>query len=145
MAEGIFRELIKNDREFDGLMCQSAGLSANNGELASVNSVTAMKEIGIDISEHRARKITPEEIPMWDAFFTMSKTHAYILERGGVPTDKIYVPSYIDDPFGGDLQEYRNCRDKIHEEVSSFYNRLKDVITARIRNNESRSSPENTY
>lgn len=67
---------------------------------------------------------TPEEIDVWDVYFTMSKTHAYILMQAGVPAEKIYVPHYIDDPYGGDLNTYRKCRDKICEELQTFEQHL---------------------
>ena len=50
----------------------------------------------------------------------MSKTHAYILAQAGVPAERIYVPHYIEDPFGGDLDTYRRCRDKLCEELQRF-------------------------
>ena len=71
-----------------------------------------------------ARRFTPEEIDVWDVYFTMSKTHAYILMQAGVPAEKIYVPHYIDDPYGGDLNTYRKCRDKICEELQTFEQHL---------------------
>ena len=82
------------------------------------------QKIGVDISGHVARRFTPEEIDMWDVYFTMSKTHAYILMQAGVPAEKIYVPHYIDDPYGGDLNTYRKCRDKICEELQTFEQHL---------------------
>lgn len=113
-------------------MCQSAGLTAISGQPVSENAVKVCEEIGVDISEHTARKFTAEEIAVWDAYFTMSKTHAYILEQAGVPGYRIYVPSYIDDPFGGDVQVYRLCRDKLKEEISEFYDKLKIMLANKI-------------
>lgn len=121
MAEGIFRKRMR-ERELDErVLCQSAGLSPVEGEPASPNAVIAAREMGVDLSQHAARRITGEEIPMWDLFFTMSETHGYILERGGVPPQKIYVPSYIPDPFGQELSVYRECRDKLAGELETFF------------------------
>lgn len=131
MAEGIFRELLKKEGN-DEIMCQSAGLTAIGGEPAAENAILACREIGVDISDHEARKFTADEIGVWDTYFTMSKTHGYILEQGGVPAERIYVPSYIEDPFGGDLEVYRRCRDKIAQEVSVFYERLKAVTAGAV-------------
>ena len=44
--------------------------------------------------------------------------------QAGVPAEKIYVPHYIDDPYGGDLNTYRKCRDKICEELLTFEQHL---------------------
>ncbi len=121
MAEGIFRKMIKEKGLEDRVLCQSAGLSAVEGDLVSPYAVAACKEIGVDIAAHTARRITGEELPMWDLFFPMSKTHGYILHQAGAPEQKIYIPSYIQDPFGQELEVYRGCRDKLREELARFY------------------------
>lgn len=121
MAEGIFRQMMRERGLEDRVLCQSAGFSAVDGDPVSENAVLACREIGVEIEGQEARRITGEEIPVWDLFFTMSKTHAYILEQAGVPSQKIYIPSYIDDPFGQSLQVYRRCRDKLQEELQRFY------------------------
>ena len=95
MAEGIFRREMEQ-RGFENIMCQSAGLSALDGQHPSENAVLACKEIGVDISGHIARRFTPEEIDVWD----------------------------VDDPYGGDLNTYRKCRDKICEELQTFEHHL---------------------
>lgn len=128
MAEAMFRSMIQDDPLGEQLMCQSAGLSANPGDPPADNAVAVLAEIGIPLEEHRARRLTPEEIPVWDAYFTMSKTHGYILEKGGVPAERIYVPSYIEDPFGGDIAVYRACRDKLREELALFLEQLREVL-----------------
>lgn len=119
MAEGIFRHEMEQ-RGFENIMCQSAGLSAAEGDRPAENAIAVCREIGVDISEHITRRFTPEEIEVWDVYFTMSKTHGYILAQLGVPAEHIYVPDYIEDPYGGDLDTYRRCRDKIQAELLEF-------------------------
>ncbi len=121
MAEGIFRCMMQEKGLGERVLCQSAGLAAVEGSPAAENAVTACKEIGVSISNHEARRMTGEEIPVWDLFFTMSKTHGYILEQAGVPAQKIYIPSYIEDPFGQEREVYRCCRDKLREELEIFF------------------------
>ena len=123
MAEGIFRAEMEQ-RGFENIMCQSAGLSPVEGDPVSENAVVVMKEIGVDISEHTARRFTPEEINVWDVYFTMSKTHAYILVQAGVPAERVFVPEYIEDPYGGDLETYRRVRDKLRDEMTAFHHHL---------------------
>ena len=126
MAEGIFRKMMQDMGMEDKVLCQSAGLSALDGMEVSENAALACREWDIDIADHTARRITGEEIPVWDLYFPMSKTHGYILEQAGVPQTKIYVPKYIEDPFGQDLEAYRKCRDKLATELQVFYN---DFVT----------------
>ena len=66
MAEGIFRKMMHDRGMEDKVLCQSAGLSAVDGDPVSENAVLACREIGVDISEHTARRITGEELPVWD-------------------------------------------------------------------------------
>lgn len=131
MAEGIFREMMRRRALEDRVLCQSAGLSAVEGDPAAANAVAVCREIGVDISGHTARRLTGEELPIWDLFFTMSRTHAYILEQAGAPSQKIYVPSYIEDPFGGDLTVYRRCRDKLEQELERFWAETAGPMAAR--------------
>jgi protein-tyrosine-phosphatase len=126
MAEGIFRKMMQELGMEDKVLCQSAGLSAVDGDPVSENAVLACREIGVDISEHTARRISGEELPVWDLYFPMSKTHGYILAQAGVPQTKIYIPKYIADPFGQDLDVYREVRDKLRSQLEIFYN---DYVT----------------
>ncbi len=128
MAEGIFRSLLRKDAN-ENIVCQSAGIAAVPGQSAAENAVLAMKEIDIDVSSHESRRLTPEEIMTWDVYFVMSETHGYILEKAGVPRDRIYVSETIDDPFGGDLDVYRKCRDSIALAVNNFYDKLKTYMS----------------
>lgn len=122
MAESIFRRLVENAGMEEKIFCQSAGLSALDGMAASENAIAVMKEAGSDISGHKARKLDGNDMVTWDLYFTMTQTHAYILEKAGAPNTKIYIPSDIPDPFGKDMDEYRSCRDKLEKEVRLFYN-----------------------
>ena len=121
MAEGIFRGMMRRIGMEVKVLCQSAGLSAVDGMPVSENAVKVCREIDIDISDHTARRITGEELPIWDLYFPMSKTHGYILEQAGVPQTKIYIPKYIADPYGQDLEAYRQCRNKLASQLEIFY------------------------
>lgn len=128
MAEGLFRKMLKEEGLEGRVLCQSAGLSPVEGEPASPNAVEALREVGVDISGHRARRLTGEELPMWDLFFTMSQTHGYILRQAGAPEGSIYVPGFVADPFGKDLEAYRRCRDTLLGELQEFLPLLKKLL-----------------
>lgn len=122
MAKGIFDRIVKADGSEDRIKSDSAGLSVAVGSKASENAILACEEVNIDISRHRARKINESDIEGWDLYFAMTETHAYILEKAGFPSNKIYTANAVTDPFGGDLDVYRECRDKLEKEVKMFYN-----------------------
>ncbi len=121
MAEGLFRDMMREKGLSEQVMCQSAGLSPVEGAPASDHAIAVCAEWGIDLSGHSVRKFTGEEIPVWDVIFTMTRTHGYILEQAGVSPRKIYVPEpEIRDPFGGSLEDYRACRDTLRKALEVF-------------------------
>ena len=124
MAAEIFRDLPKKEQRED-FVCQSAGFAAIPGERIAENTLKVLEEIGITPEVSETRKITSDEIPVWDIFFTVSDTHAYIIEQAGAVAEKIYVSSYIKDPFGNGIEAYRECRDKLIGEVRKYYDILK--------------------
>ena len=57
MAEGLFRRAVAGRGEFRVF---SAGLGAVDGQPPTPHSVTAMRELGVDISGQRSRMLTTE-------------------------------------------------------------------------------------
>lgn len=123
MASALFRHIIQREGLETRVEASSAGLSALEGEPASANAIAACAELGLDISAHRARKLTSQDIKEVSIFFPMSPTHAYILEQAGANPENIYVPQPVPDPYGGSLEDYRHCRDLIAGALEVFYAR----------------------
>jgi len=124
MAEGYLRWLT--GRLF---IVKSAGTSAGNSQISD-NSVAAMSEIGIDISKHKSRSVAKELGETVDVIFTMSASH--MRQVGELfPNDQFYVPirtlkfcDDISDPYGGDLERYRICRDEIVDAIIELVKKL---------------------
>ncbi len=134
MAEGFMRRLAHEA----GLEIEvgSAGLGAMEDLAPSRNSVSAMREEGIDISHQRSRMLTPEMVEEY--------THLFGLGSGHVETIQAYFPEArektfilrefvaegldieVPDPIGGDLDEYRLTRNLIKEAMPSI---LRFVLT----------------
>lgn len=114
MAAALMNKLLADSNICD-IIASSAGIAALDGEPASENSVKAASEAGADLTSHKARKITREMIKQCSAVYTMTQSHAAML-KSALPeyAAKIKVlGSGIPDPYGGDINEYRNCRDSI--------------------------------
>lgn len=92
-----------------------AGTATVDGEPASENAVTAMNEIGIDISAHRSRQLTPAIVQETDIFVVMTPDHGVTLAfYYGVDPEKMAIPGGgIPDPYGRSLKVYRECRDAL--------------------------------
>lgn len=127
MAEGIFNKIAK-ERGLDDT-AGSAGIFAAEGGSASKNAVDALAEKGADISGHKSRRVTPEMLAEYDEILTMTNSHADIL-RSALPqfgykirtlSESAGGSGEISDPFGGDLDAYRACRDEIERLVEKLW------------------------
>lgn len=115
MAEGYLRS-----KKLDGITVISRGL-ASDGSPVSLNSKTAMAEVGIDISGHISRQITDRDIIKSDKIICLSPSHRAVLLSAGVPQEKLYILGKgISDPFGGDITVYRRCRDEIFAAIDEL-------------------------
>ena len=96
----------------------SAGTNAAANRGADKLAVVAMREAGVDISDHRTRNLTPAWVDNADWIFTM--THGQresILALMPTAANRVQLLSSrhedIPDPATGSLELYRRVRDKI--------------------------------
>lgn len=119
MAEGIFNKLAK-DRGIS-VYAESFGVATADGLPVSGNSVKVCKEIGIDLSEKSSKAVGSVELKKYYKLYCMSESHADILKiYFGIDEEKLAVMG-ISDPYGGNEEIYRICRDEI-------YNFTKEII-----------------
>lgn len=141
-------EYYLKSKNLNGVNVISRGFG--EGEPVSSKSVAVMAEIGIDISNHISSRITESEAENADAIICMTESHRQLLIYLGVNPKRIYVlGGGIPDPFGGDLEVYRNCRNKILMSIDSliqdgFFDGIKISIATKndipdIANIENRS------
>lgn len=119
MAEAIFNKLAE-EHGLD-VVAESFGMMTATGLEVSQNSVVACSEIGIDISQKTATSASDIELKKFDKFYCMSQNHAEMLAHFYmIPVSKIEVIN-ISDPYGGNVDIYRQCRDEI-------FNSVKEII-----------------
>ena len=106
---------------------QSAGTMTDDNLSPTPQAIAAMHEIGIDISEHRSRQITPTIVDNTDIFVALTTEHGVALAfYHGADPEKIVVPGAgIADPYGHPLSVYRKCRDDIQESLPQL---IKDIL-----------------
>ena len=115
MAEGIVNDLIRRKQLEDVMQVESMGLAANDGEAPTANAVACMKEIGIDISGHRARRVLRTDLDEFDIFYVMTDSHKNAI-ADAIPDDEDRVIVLdVPDPFGCGIEVYRECRDQIRD------------------------------
>ena len=104
-------------RGIDGIEVASAGTGAWDGAPVSEGAYLVGLERGLDLSAHRARLLTRELVEDADLILTMARHHrARVDELGG--ESRVFVlgeyagregdEAEVSDPFGGDLEVYRD-------------------------------------
>ncbi|MHC5062999.1 MAG: Sua5/YciO/YrdC/YwlC family protein [Planctomycetota bacterium] len=106
-----------------GLRFASAGISAFSGSSASEGSLQAAAELGIDLSGHQSRSLSPTMIAEASRVYCLSSSHmAAILASVPQAAEKVQLLDAgreVPDPIGGDLLMYRSTRDHISRAVSA--------------------------
>ncbi len=136
MAAGLLKALLAetlgievSELERNGYRTSAAGTATVSGWSATPEAVAAMKEKGIDISDHRSTALTREMVEQAQVILTMTRGHREAVLRLGSGNDECcYLVSEgrdIADPMGGDLSVYKTCRDQIEEGLRT---RLTEVI-----------------
>jgi len=133
MAERLMADRCKH---LPGWTFSSAGIFAETGAPPSPLAVDALREVGIDLTGHRARPVSPALIRDADLIIAMTQTHSDLLTQiDFVAADKTRtLHSYgsekptadVMDPFGGGIDTYRIARDEITSALT-------EVILAVIR------------
>jgi glycine hydroxymethyltransferase len=127
MAEGLFRKATGEN----GFRALSAGLGAIDGQPPTSHSVTAMRELGIDISRQRSQALTSELVRQADYIFGM--THGHVDTVGllyPAAAEKTFLLREFDetispyekdilDPIGCSYEVYVHCREQIEQGIES--------------------------
>ena len=112
MAESIAKcEALKLSLDVN---FRSAGVFAFNGDSASTNAILAMKDIGCDLTNHRAMPLEAALKNEYDIILTMTQSHKMaVLLKFPQLKDNIYtLAEYVGenediaDPFSKDLETY---------------------------------------
>ena len=75
MAMGLLRQRLDKDGLGDQVLVSSAGVYGLDGSPASQPGVEVLGERGIDISDHRARTVSEQEITAADLVLVMEEAH----------------------------------------------------------------------
>ena len=121
MAEAIFNSLTDSNN----YKAYSCGLYGDGSSAISNNAKLVLEEIGIQ-SSHISTPISETLIKDADIVIGMTSGHAHsIISAFPSYADKIYtMPIDISDPFGGNIDIYRHCRNEIAESVRKIINSL---------------------
>lgn len=132
MAEAIARAAAA-ERGLVELLVESAGTSAWEGASASDGALLVSLEHGLALDTHRARALSRDVIATADLVLTMGPHHAErAVALGGA--GKTYLLAHfashggdstpIADPFGGDLEAYRQTFEELERAIARVLDRV---------------------
>lgn len=129
MAEALLRHLAAENSSLE-FSIKSAGTAAFCNQTASQNAVLALREIGIDLTNHRSQAVTATLIDEADWILTMTDSHKQqVLALKPDANKKVFTLSEftfqdftrnISDPFGGNLDTYIECRNEITKYIKEL-------------------------
>lgn len=132
LAEAIARRMFevagRNDVEVS-----SAGIQAWDGSSASDGSILVGLERGLDLSTHRSRMITPELVAATDLILVMAPQQVERIKEINPAANVHLLAGYatgeragrtVQDPFGGDLDSYRETANDLERELSGLIERI---------------------
>lgn len=131
MAAAIMDKIaVENDLD---IFVESAGLFAEDGAAASEHAIAALEKYNIDLSAHRSQPVTEDLLRQSDLILTMTQGHKKLLEGmapGKVFTLKEYAGATGDiaDPYGGDLEEYKEAAQEIYDTLVDVAERLSEGV-----------------
>ena len=109
-----------------------------DGDQPSDNSIQACQELGLDITDHRSAALTRATLENASAIFCMTESHRALLNMYfEVPesTSIFLMREFIDqeskelpDPYGQDIEVYRECRDRMKEALPSLLNWVEKTL-----------------
>jgi len=132
MAELIARQVVA-ERNLSDLEVGSAGTAAWEGAPASDGALLVSMERGTDLSSHRARLLTRELVSAQDLILAMGPHHLERIEAVGGKGKVHLLTTYgsrggtdrpIGDPFGGNVELYRETYEELEREIRRAFDRL---------------------
>ena len=137
MAEGLLNAKIRRAGDEGKLIARSAGTWAMENQPASGHAITVMAERGVDISEHRGRTVTREELAAADAVIVMTQSHRDALSAEFPESrPKLHLMSElksrkfdIEDPYGGVLAAYQQTAQELQDLIETGYQTIVTWLT----------------
>lgn len=132
MAEEIFRSKLSGKEGASAWKVASAGVQGMDGYPASYGSELAMKNMGLDLTEHQAQSVSRELLQRFNLILVMERRHqGILLKEFPELKGRIYLLSemvglYYDvqDPIGGDEAEYTATAKELMEIIDKGFDEI---------------------
>ncbi|MEJ7808983.1 MAG: low molecular weight protein arginine phosphatase [Gemmatimonadaceae bacterium] len=132
MAEAIARGMAE-ERQMPEIQVLSAGTSAWDSAPASDGAMLVALEHAADVMSHRARLLTADMVHAADLVLVMGPHHLERARALGAGSKAHLLTDYasrgasvraVNDPFGGDLEVYRDTYEELEREIRRAFDRI---------------------
>ncbi|MEX2283498.1 MAG: low molecular weight protein arginine phosphatase [Gemmatimonadota bacterium] len=136
LAAALARHGIER-RGWTHVRVQSAGVSTVPGAPASDGALTVAQEQGLELAAHRSQSLSTELIAWADLILGMGPSHIVgVAELGGAEKtalvtdflDDDALGTAIEDPFGGEVEQYRETYEQLEHAVEGLLTRLEPIL-----------------
>lgn len=133
MAEGLMKKMVVGAKDFS---ISSAGVAAFEEMPASREAIEVMKDAGVDISRHKARRLTDDMLKQSDYILVMEDGHKrHILSRFKEQRSKVFLLKEfaqekkedltIHDPIGMSMDFYKKVAEELEKSIEGLVLKLK--------------------
>ncbi len=139
MAAVALRRALGKDAERVDVV--SAGTAAWDGQSAAATACEVVAGDGMDLTSHRARRVTAELVQRSDLILVMERAHLGAVQALGAPAGRVHVLSEwpapgepelpISDPFGASREAYEECWRRIHHHFERVVPQIQEQLRAR--------------
>ncbi len=132
MAEAMARQIL-TEKGITDVQVSSAGTSAADGTPASEGAYLVGLEKGLDLSVHGATFLTRSVVEASDLILCMSPHHVQRVRSLGGEGKVHLLGEYagrledeaeVEDPFGGELDDYRRTYDQLKQLIGDAVERF---------------------
>lgn len=132
MAEAMLTAKVAALNQSEKWIIGSAGTSAAEGIMATPFARRVMAARGLNLESHRARVVTASLLESADLILTMTRNHREALcaefpqfeHKIHLLSELVEQTFDIDDPIGGDEEDYRVCADEMGQIIEKGFQRI---------------------
>lgn len=138
MGEAILKQLVSQRPDAEHWHIESAGTWASTGSPAAPYSQYVMKMRGMDISNHRSKPVTEDLLKQFKLVLAMESHHKEgmmvafndFAHRFYLLSEMVGTVENIEDPIGGELEDYRETADRLERIMSGGLEKIVQLASA---------------
>lgn len=133
----VMTERLLRERGWSHVRVDSAGTSAATGAPAASQAVVVAGEEEMDLTTHQSKELTPELLDWADLILVMTPAQFEAVAMHGGAEKVALVTDFIDgagvgepiqDPFGGDVETYRQTLAQLRRAAEGLLARLEPIL-----------------